>query len=70
MFITYVIPQLETNVETNWGFAPYEIRFTDANTGLFQSVTLNMGQSITVCLGNVANYSTNFAHTIVAIGNC
>jgi hypothetical protein len=59
-----------TNVETNWGFAPYEIRFKNANTGLFQTITLNMGQSITVCLGNETDFSTNFAYTIIVIGNC
>ena len=59
-----------TNVETNWGFAPYEIRFRNANTGQFQTVTLNMGQSITVCMQNVTDFTTNFAYTILAIGNC
>jgi hypothetical protein len=59
-----------TNVETNWGFAPYEIRFLNANTGQFQTVTLNMGQSLTVCLINMADFSTNFAYSIVVSGSC
>ena len=59
-----------TNVETNWGVVPYSIRFRNANTGLFQTVKLNMGQSITVCLDNETDFSTNFAFTISVIGIC
>jgi hypothetical protein len=59
-----------TNVDTYWGFAPCLIRFKNANTGQFQTVTLNMGQSITVCLHDISNFSTTFAYTIWAIGNC
>ena len=70
--VAIVLPQqyVITNVETNWGFAPYEIRFTNANTGLVQTVTLNMGQSLTMCLADISHFSTNFAYSIVAIGNC
>ena len=59
-----------TNTETNWGVVAYTIQFTDANTGQFQTVTLNMGQSITVCLNDIRDFTTNFAYTIVAVGNC
>ena len=70
--VAIVLPQqyVITNVETNWGFAPYEISFLNGNTGQFQIVTLNMGQSLTVCLNDISNFTTNFAYTIVAIGNC
>lgn len=59
-----------TNVETNWGVAPYVIGFRNANTGQFQTVTLNMGQSITVCLDDISFFTTNFAYSIKDIGNC
>jgi hypothetical protein len=57
-----------TNNETNWGTMPYILTYTDQHNAV-QSVTLNMGQSITLCL--ISNIiTTNFAHTIVVVGNC
>lgn len=58
-----------TNIEQNWGFAPYVIRFKNAS-GQFQTVTLNMGQSITICLLDESDFTTNFAYSIVSVGNC
>lgn len=60
---------LITNIEQNWGFAPYVIRFKNAS-GQFQTVTLNMGQSITICLLDESDFTTNFAYSIVSVGNC
>ena len=57
-----------TNTETHWGVVEYRLTYTDQNN-LVQSMVLNMGQSITICLSNPV-ITTNFAHTIVAIGNC
>ena len=57
-----------TNTETNWGVVEYRVVYTDINS-VVHNIPLLMGQSITVCLSNAA-ITTNFAHTIVAIGNC
>ncbi len=57
-----------TNIESNWGVVEYRLTYTDQNN-LVQSIVLNMGQSITLCLSNSA-ITTNFAYTIVFIGNC
>ncbi len=57
-----------TNNETNWGVEEYRLTFTDQNN-LVHSMVLNMGESVTLCLGsNVV--TTNFAYTIVALGIC
>ena len=57
-----------TNTETNWGIVEYRLTYLDQNN-FVQTTVLNMGQSITLCLGNSA-ITTNFAYTIVFIGNC
>ena len=57
-----------TNTETNWGVVEYRLTYTDQNNAV-QSMVLNMGQSITLCLGSNV-ITTNFAHTIVILGNC
>ena len=57
-----------TNTETNWGVVEYRLTYTDQNYAV-QSMVLNMGQSITLCLGSNV-ITTNFAHTIVILGNC
>lgn len=57
-----------TNTETNSGIVEYRLTYTDQNN-VVQTTALDMGQSITVCLSN-AVITTNFAYTIVAIGNC
>jgi hypothetical protein len=59
-----------TNVETNLGLVPYSIRFLNASTGQFQTVTVRMGQSVTICLHDAGNFTANFAFTIRYIGNC
>lgn len=63
-------PQLYviTNTETNWGVVEYRLTYTDQNNAV-QSMVLNMGQSVTLCL-NSNVITTNFAYTITAIGNC
>jgi hypothetical protein len=58
-----------TNIETNWGVVEYRLEYTDVNA-VVHNVPLQMGQSITLCLNGVTSISTNFAHTITAIGNC
>ncbi len=57
-----------TNTETNWGVVEYRLTYTDQNNAV-QSMVLNMGQSVTLCLSNNI-ITTNFAHTIVVVGNC
>ncbi len=57
-----------TNTETNWGIVEYRLTYTDQNNAV-QSVVLNMGQSITLCLGSNV-ITTNFAYTIVVVGIC
>jgi hypothetical protein len=57
-----------TNTETNWGIVAYTLTYTDQNNAV-QTMVLNMGQSVTLCLGNNV-ITTNFAYTIVALGNC
>ena len=57
-----------TNTETNWGIVEYRLTYTDQNNAV-QTMVLNMGQSITLCLGSNV-ITTNFAHTIVNLGNC
>ena len=57
-----------TNTETNWGIVEYRLTYTDQNNAV-QSVVLNMGQSVTLCL-NSNVITTNFAYTIVTAGNC
>ena len=58
-----------TNIETDRGVVEYRIKYTDASGAGF-NVPLPMGQSITLCLSNTADVSTNFAYTIKAIGDC
>ena len=57
-----------TNTETNWGIVEYRLIYMDQNN-LLQSVVLNMGQSITLCLYS-SDIKTNFAYTMLALGNC
>ena len=57
-----------TNTETNWGVVEYRLTYTDQNNAV-QSMVLNMGQSVTLCL-NSNVITTNFAHTIVVVGIC
>ena len=57
-----------TNTETNWGVVEYRLTYTDQNNAV-QTMVLNMGQSVTLCL-NSNVITTNFAYTIVALGNC
>ena len=57
-----------TNTETNWGVVVYRFSYTDENNAV-QSMVLNMGQSVTLCL-NSRVITTNFAYTIVFVGSC
>lgn len=57
-----------TNTETNWGVVEYRLTYTDQNNAV-QSMVLNMGQSVTLCL-NSNVITTNFAYTIVVAGIC
>jgi len=57
-----------TNTETNWGIVEYRLTYTDQNNAV-QTVVLNMGQSITLCL-TTSVITTNFAYTIVDLGDC
>ncbi len=57
-----------TNTETNWGIVEYRLTYTNLNNEV-RTVVLNMGQSITLCLNNSV-ITTNFAYTMVFIGNC
>lgn len=57
-----------TNTETNWGIVEYRLTYTNLNNEV-KTVVLNMGQSITLCLINSV-ITTNFAYTMVAIGDC
>ena len=57
-----------TNTETNWGVVEYRLIYMDQNN-LVQSIVLNMGQSITLCL-NSNDIKTNFAYTMLALGDC
>ena len=57
-----------TNTETNWGVVVYRFSYTDENNAV-QSMVLNMGQSVTLCL-NSRVITTNFAYTIVYVGSC
>lgn len=61
---------LITNTEKDWGVVPYTLTYVDVNNGEVQTVTLNMGQSITVCLASVTGLSANFSYSITRIGNC
>ena len=57
-----------TNNETNWGVVEYRLIYTGQNNAI-QSMVLNMGQSVTLCLSsNIIN--ANFAYTIVVAGIC
>ncbi len=57
-----------TNTETNWGVVEYRLTYTDQNNAV-QTMVLNMGQSVTLCLSSNV-ITTNFAHSIVNLGNC
>ena len=57
-----------TNTETNWGIVEYRLTYTDQNNAV-QTIVLNMGQSVSLCLGSNV-ITTNFAYTIVVLGNC
>ncbi len=57
-----------TNTETNWGVVEYKLTYLDNNFQV-QTVSLSMGQSITICI-IYGSLQTNFAHTLVALGNC
>ena len=57
-----------TNTETNPGLVEYRFKYTDQNN-VVQSMALNMGQSVTLCLYSSV-ITTNFAYTIVFVGIC
>ena len=57
-----------TNTETNWGVVEYRLSYIDQNNNV-QRIALNMGQSVTLCLYS-RDIQTNFAYTMVLLGNC
>lgn len=57
-----------TNTETNWGVVEYRLIYIDQNNNV-QSIALNMGQSVTLCL-NSSDIKTNFTYKMVLLGDC
>jgi hypothetical protein len=57
-----------TNTEINWGVVEYTITYMDSDYKK-QTVSLPMGKSITLCI-IYGSLQTNFAYTMVALGNC